>query len=227
MSQNGGKGAPADTTVIRKAVRCARLQVLPDGTLRVVAPQSFDVDRFLHRHAVWIERRRLELDRMGAEGVGKEHRLLMSGRFYQPVRGPLVAFDEESAIITYPSLAGLKKSLIRMLKDDVFARLQAYPDLVGPELGRVTVKMQKTKWGSCSSRRNLNFNLRVIALPGRLREYIVVHEAAHLKEHNHSDRFWHLVRLHFPDYRIAEAELKRYWIILERNQVWQALRTAG
>jgi hypothetical protein len=86
------------------------------------------------------------------------------------------------------------------------------------------VKLQKTRWGSCSTPGNLNVNLRVIALPEPLREYVVVHEAAHLREQNHSKRFWDLVGDHYPGYRAAEAELRRYWVILERNRVWGSLR---
>ncbi len=87
--------------------------------------------------------------------------------------------------------------------------------------------MQRTRWGSCSTLNNLNFNLRVIALPKSLREYIVVHEVAHLREQNHSQRFWRLVADRCPDYLEAEAELRRYWVILERNRVWRRLQDCG
>ena len=111
-----------------------------------------------------------------------------------------------------------------MLKEEVLDQLEACPDLTGQRQGRIAVKMQKTRWGSCSALGNINVNLRVVALPAALREYVVVHEAAHLREQNHSKRFWHLVGEHYPDHRAAEAELRRYWIILERNRVWKALR---
>ncbi len=216
--------SPAGTTVVRKAVRSARLQVRPDGTVRVVAPPSFDVAEFLQRHAAWIAERREELDRMAAEGHGREDQLLLRGRFYDLAPGPGFAVDEVSGAVACPSVPILKRCLARMLREEVRDRLEALPDLAGRGPGRIAVKLQRTRWGSCSSLGNLNVNLRVIALPTTLREYIVVHEAAHLREQNHSKRFWHLVGDHYPGYRAAEAELRRYWVILERNRIWRSLR---
>lgn len=227
MNRGGEGRVPPDTTVVRKAVRSARLQVRPDGTLRVVAPPSFDVGGFLKRNAAWIEGRREELDRLAAEGRGREDLLLLHGRFYRLIPGARFAVDEASGDVVCPSVPALRRNLARMLKDEVSSRLKAYPDLAGREPRRIAVKLQKTKWGSCSTLGNLNINLRVAALPEPLREYIVIHEAAHLRELNHSKRFWLLVGDHFPDHRAAEAELRRYWVVLERNRVWGSIGEAG
>ncbi|MDR9816507.1 MAG: M48 family metallopeptidase [Candidatus Methanoculleus thermohydrogenotrophicum] len=140
--------------------------------------------------------------------------------------GGAVTIDKASRGVTTSSFSALRRSLALMLKEEVTDRLKAYPDLVGEGPGRIAVKMQRTRWGSCSSLGNLNINLRVVALPDTLREYIVIHEAAHLREPNHSARFWRLVGGHYPDHRTAEAELQRYWVILERNFVWGSLQDA-
>lgn len=224
MNRGAKESVPDGTTVVRKAVRSARLQVRPDGTLRVVAPPSFDIGGFLQRNAAWIEKRREELDRLAAEGRGKENLLLLHGRFYRPVPCARFAIDEGSGTVASPSVPALRKNLSRMLKEEVLDRLETYPDLSSRRRGRIAVKMQKTRWGSCSTLGNLNINLRVTALPESLREYVIVHEAAHLREQNHSKRFWRLVGDRYPGYRAAEAELRRYWIILERNRVWRTLQ---
>ena len=91
------------------------------------------------------------------------------------------------------------------------------------QYGRITIRMQKTRWGSCSSKGNLNFNLRMLALPEDLREYLVVHEMAHLRIPNHSHAFWELVSDLVPDYAQAEDALKRYWMIVDRNDIWSVL----
>lgn len=218
---------PEGTIIIRKAVRSARLQVRPDGTLRVVAPPSFDIGEFLRRNAFWIDERRREFDRLAAEGSGKEDRLLLHGRFYRPVPGEQFLIDEIQGAVAFPSYTTLRRDLSGMLKEDIQNRLKAHPDLADPWPGRITVKLQTTRWGSCSSLGNLNINLRAIALPDSLREYIAVHEAAHLRERNHSKRFWLLISDCYPEYRAAESELRRYWVILERNRVWGAIRGAG
>lgn len=223
MDRGGMGRVPAGTTVVRKAVRSARLQVRPDGTLRVVAPPSFDVAEFLQRNTAWIEERREEFNRLAAEGRGREDLLLLHGRFYRPAPGTRFVVDDARGIVTCPPGSALRSNLTRMLREEVPDRLKACPDLAGQGPVKVAVRLQKTRWGSCSTLGNININLRVIALPGPLREYIVVHEAAHLREHNHSKRFWGLVDDHYPEYRAAEADLRRYWVILERNRVWSSI----
>ncbi len=72
---------------------------------------------------------------------------------------------------------------------------------------RITIKDLQSKWGSCSVKRNLNFNYRIIALPAHLAAYLVVHELCHLAELNHSSRFWKLVAKSFPNYQSLRKEL--------------------
>ncbi len=73
----------------------------------------------------------------------------------------------------------------------------------------IRVRNQRTRWGSCSRTGNLNFNYRILLLAPELADYIVVHELCHLREMNHSPRFWALVSRVFPDYRRLRNDLKR------------------
>jgi len=73
---------------------------------------------------------------------------------------------------------------------------------------KITVKNQKTCWGSASSGKNLNFNYKIIDLPEELQDYIIVHELCHLKELNHSQKFWELVGETTPDYKELRKKLK-------------------
>lgn len=73
---------------------------------------------------------------------------------------------------------------------------------------RIAVKQQKTRWGSCSRKGNLNFNYRILFLPPHIADYIIVHELCHLKEFNHSGRFWALVAKTVPNYLAVKRELK-------------------
>jgi len=74
---------------------------------------------------------------------------------------------------------------------------------------RVAIKNQKTCWGSCSQKGNLNFNYKIINLPERERDYVIVHELCHLEELNHSSRFWKLVAKFFPDYKQIRKNIKK------------------
>ena len=74
----------------------------------------------------------------------------------------------------------------------------------------IKIRNQKTRWGSCSSSGELSFNYKILFLPADLRDYIIVHELAHLKEMNHSSRFWNLVSLQIPDYKIRMRDIRLY-----------------
>lgn len=74
---------------------------------------------------------------------------------------------------------------------------------------RVSIRSQKTRWGSCSKQGNLNFNYKIALLPDHLVDYIIVHELCHLEEFNHSQDFWNLVASAIPNHKALRAELKK------------------
>jgi predicted metal-dependent hydrolase len=76
------------------------------------------------------------------------------------------------------------------------------------QYNRISIRNQRTCWGSCSRKGNLNFNYAIIKLPEELRDYVIVHELCHLKELNHSKRFWNLVRVAIPEYKDKRKKLK-------------------
>lgn len=94
---------------------------------------------------------------------------------------------------------------------DVFSmRTAYYAAQMGVSYGRITIRSQKTRWGSCSGRGNLNFNYRLYFLPREWMDYVIVHELAHRVHMNHSAEFWNLVEQYCPAYRTYRAALKEY-----------------
>ncbi len=91
--------------------------------------------------------------------------------------------------------------LFRDALDDLPARCRRYAPLVGVHYGHITIRNQRTRWGSCSSEGNLNFNCLLILAPPEARDYVVIHELCHRIEMNHSPRFWAEVARVCPDYK--------------------------
>ncbi|MFP3975845.1 MAG: M48 family metallopeptidase [Dehalococcoidia bacterium] len=87
-------------------------------------------------------------------------------------------------------------------------RVDKFSARLGVNCGRITIRGQKTRWGSCSQKGNLNFNWRLVMAPEPVIDYVVIHELAHLKEMNHSKKFWELVGKHCPRWREHKKWLK-------------------
>ena len=80
---------------------------------------------------------------------------------------------------------------------------------MGVTYGRITIRNQRTRWGSCSSKGNLNFNCQLMLLSEELRDYVIIHELCHRIELNHSERFWAEVEKYCPEYRELRKKLKQ------------------
>ncbi len=95
----------------------------------------------------------------------------------------------------------------------IIGRLEYFNDFYQFKYKQVAIRDQKTRWGSCSRQGSLNFNWRLLYLSPLVRDYIIVHELCHLKEFNHSVRFWKLVAETTPNFRVLRRELKNGQLI--------------
>lgn len=100
------------------------------------------------------------------------------------------------------------KALAEQAAQDFSQRTARFVPLAGVSCGRITIRAQRTRWGSCSGKGNLNFNCLLMLAPEAVRDYVVVHELCHRKEMNHSPRFWQEVEALLPDYRTPRKWLK-------------------
>jgi len=128
-----------------------------------------------------------------------------------------ITFFEENSYFTHEAIIPLsrreflkKRFLVEKL---VRERLAYFNNFYNFSYNKVSVRNQKTRWGSCSRRGALSFNVRLGDLSPELRDYITVHELCHLKEFNHSAAFWKLVASHVPDYLIRHKKLKQLKLI--------------
>lgn len=89
-------------------------------------------------------------------------------------------------------------------------RLEYFNQFYQLKFNRIFIRNQKSRWGSCSSRKNLSFNYKIVFLPPVLADYLIVHEFCHLVQMNHSLNFWHLVAKQIPNYKKLRKELKLF-----------------
>ena len=94
-----------------------------------------------------------------------------------------------------------KKYYRNLAREVLGARTGYYARKMGVTYGRISIREQKTRWGSCSSKGNLNFNYRLAYLPQELLDYVVVHELAHRRHMDHSKTFWQEVETYYPNYK--------------------------
>ncbi len=161
----------------RSERRSMSLEVRADGTVLVRAPMRMSTPRI----RAFVERSRPWIEQR-----------LQKLREREPVQ----KLSEEE-------LAALKKAA-----KPIFAERAAfYAPLLGVRYARIAVRCQKSKWGSCSGKGNLNFNCLLLLAPEEVLDYVVVHELCHLREMNHSPRFWALVESVLPD-----CAARRQWL---------------
>ncbi len=161
-----------------------RLAVHADGRIVLTRPKSFfqlPPDKIIAERYDWLKAKT---------------------KFWQEHRGnaPILSKTQQRQAYLQNKIAA--RNLVR-------ARLEFYNQKYKLKYNRISIKNTATTWGSCSSRGNLNFNYKIVLLPERLADYIVVHELCHLAALNHSTRFWRLVGESLPDYKLLRAQLKK------------------
>lgn len=213
--------------VVRRSPRARRLALrIPghDDSVELVlpsrAPES-DGLAFLKSRAGWVLER---LDRLpqripfadGAElPLGGEPHLLCS----VPGRGPPVRVDGRDILVS-----GRKEHMARRVGDwlRAEAKQQVSPladekaAVIGARVTRITIRDQKSRWGSCSSVGRLSFSWRLVLAPPFVMDYVVAHEVAHIAEANHSPAFWRVVDRLTADRRAGRAWLRRHGVQLHR-----------
>lgn len=179
MKKNNILGIPYTMRKSSRA-RYMRLAVYPGGALVVVAPS------------------RVPLAHIERFIVKKADWILRTTLRMSKFKKPILGRGGRKEYLAY--------------KDTAFAlahsRLEHFNQTYGFAIGAISIRNQKTRWGSCSKRGNLNFNYKIALLPAHLCDYIIVHELCHLGEFNHKEKFWALMEQSLPNYTQLRAELK-------------------
>ena len=168
------KNSSYNVEIIRSKRKTISLQISRDGRIVVRAPmrmRAAEIEAFVSSRSDWIEKSLRKMQALKEKTADVE---------------PLT--DEEL------------KALAKRAREYIPQRVSFYAPLVGVQYGNISIRAQKTRWGSCSSKGNLNFNCLLMLAPAEVIDSVVVHELCHRKEMNHSARFYNEVRRVFPDY---------------------------
>lgn len=208
--------------VFRPRARRYLLGLRPDGAARLVIPRrgsEAEGIRFLERSEAWLLKRlaqwrsRSETRQSWVEGVRFLFRGEEVGLHVEKVEDGLKLCFADQIISVPHALPDYRNVVLghlrRMAERELPVRTRELALLHGIAVHRVTVRAQKTRWGSCSARGTISLNWRLIQAPSQVVDYLIIHELMHRREMNHSTRYWKHVAQAFPDYRSAEQWLKK------------------
>ncbi len=199
--------------------RSIRLRIESNGEIVVTSPKltpRFMIERFIKSQSAWIESNRRKILLKQNFGL-PENQILIFGKVYEKVFSKavssLVKVDNTKLQIEANDRKKAQRAIDRYLKQTaeryIRPRTVQLAKKMDINFSRITLREQKTRWGSCSSQGNLNFNWRLVHCPPEVIDYVIIHELAHRKEMNHSQRFWRLVAQFNPSYKTHRNWLKR------------------
>lgn len=224
-------------TVTYSNRKSVEIKIEPGGLVRLKVPKKTSdqvIEDVLKKKLGWIDEKIEQLKTSGLPVKNYEHgehvlylgqKLRLNITYRDTVKGRISLVDKELVLIipkTFDApvvkemiVALYKKLLQRLLKE----RIDVYQKHFKFKVNKISVRDQKTRWGSCSSARNLSFNYRLMMAPLEVIDYIVVHEMCHLEHMNHSKSFWKKVHQVMPDYKKHETFLKEKGFLL--NLDWK------
>ncbi len=217
------------TVRVSRRVRGARLSIGPATGLVITVPPGAgpdDVDRVIRRHQGWIARQFERLAQVARQVprrwpygatlpyLGQEYRVMVQPAGAQT--GVQLQPSEQLLLVSVPRLTVgcARRALTQWYGQQAlhWGTQQAthWAQVLGVTYQRLSIRDQRSRWGSCSASGAVSLNYRLVMAPLSVLNYVVIHELAHVRQLNHSRRFWDLVARHCPTYRDAIAWLKAY-----------------
>lgn len=212
---------PFAYTVIKKKIKNASIKITFDRQIIISVPLRYsksDIKALIEKKKNWIEKIFKKLETTKDRINLKPNQILLFGKTYSKNLNPalknkvIVNFNNET-IDTDMNLNNRKiqAEWYRIIANDYLSRrvneLAQKHDFT---FNRITVRGQKTRWGSCSAKKNLSFNWKLMKAPHFVIDYIIVHELVHTRYLNHSKAYWRHVQNVFPEYQKSEEWLKKF-----------------
>jgi hypothetical protein len=214
--------------IIRSNRKTFSLEIKPDGKLIVRAPKyatDAQIRSLVKSKAAWIEKSRIKAVKIQRQRKPKSFKpgetFWYLGEAYPLIitnsSRPILALDG-AFLLSKSAQNNAKEAFIAWYRNETRAithdLIREYQKKYHYKVNKVRITSAKTRWGSCSSKNNLNFTYRLCMAPMRVIDYVVVHELTHLKHHNHSKAFWNAVERVRPDFRKDRDWLKKHGHLL-------------
>lgn len=204
-------------------MRTARRYILrmrSNGTLRVTIPRGgsrAEAANFMRKHLAWVARERARLRQAQAPVRWTDgSTILLDGELVAIVvaaaaDGLVARYGGRSVRMTDPSnvRAEVERDLRDLARERLIPRLENLAVELGLPFAKVTIRSQRSRWGSCSRKGAIALNFRLVQMPPAVADYVLIHELMHLNQQNHGRRFWRLVEDACPSFRDAERWLRR------------------
>ena len=203
---------------VRICSRAKRIKLRAASQIELILPKYANFDtayKFLLSKELWVKNQVRKLKAIKQESaktisiLGEEYQIILNDPH---IKEPIRIVDKQLVISSVIAHDKVKPLLATFLKKIFKKEVERYTVLKANELqvkySKITVRDTVSRWGSCSSSGNLSFSWRLILAPKNVMEYVIVHELCHLKEMNHSIRFWKLVESVCPEYKAARAWLE-------------------
>ncbi len=192
------------------------LRLTSEDTLRLTVPTRASISAgllFAQRQGAWIER---EHARQVVRSAPWRHGTAIwfrGERVVLQVSGGRVMFADQCAPSDPASLdlrEVVEDRIAELAARELPARLHVLASQDGLSVDKVTVRNQRSRWGACSPRSAITLNWRIVQMPPHVSDYVILHELMHLKQPNHSSRFWREVERVCPEWRLAERWLRKH-----------------
>ncbi len=205
--------------IVRSKRKTLAIYVTPQAEVEVRAPLRLAqsrIDAFVQQKQNWIvshqSRIREQLEKRSSFAFGDTLPLL--GKEYPVTYAECknAEFNGRSFLVPQGDFDTVRSAVIKLYRflahDELTKRVQYYCKVMGLAPSAVKISSAHTRWGSCSGKNSLNFSWRLVLAHPDAVDYVVVHELAHIRQHNHSAAFWQLVKRVLPDYKRREEILK-------------------
>ena len=218
--------------LVRSKRKSVSIMISPQGKLVVRAPTDCSIEyinTIVQKKEKWILAHQLKIKTRNElnQNILAYKSVLYLGQVYRLALADnikKITIYNDAVYIPYKTpKPKIKRTLIKWFKDNAIKLLQErvtyYANIMNLFPINVSLNNTKTSWGLCNSKREVKFNWRVIMLPPKLIDYVVVHELAHLEEFNHSKKFWQIVLSVLPDTKERRSDLKKGDYLLELFRV--------